>query len=355
MRILLISNLYPSSEHPAFGTFIAARAETLRRAGVSVEVVAITDPGVHTRIVRKYASLGGRAVLAAIRSLVARRPFDVVEAHIAYPTGLLAWPVARLLRARLVLFAHGSDVMDIPGRSGRHARAARRLYRSADVIVANSAFLAGELQARVAPPPGRVRVISPGIDLAAFGAAGQEPRRGILFVGRLLPRKGLHVLLDALATLPPDVWAPPLEIIGDGPDLGASRAHAERIGVPVDFRGPLPPAAVAEAMGRAEVVAVPSAYEEGLGLVALEAMAAGAVVVASAVGGHRETVQDGVTGFLVIRDDAAALATALVRGLAVARSGEPAGLRDAAQTMAARHDITRTVAQSVELYRTMGA
>ena len=102
-----------------------------------------------------------------------------------------------------------------------------------------------------------------------------------------------------------------LDIVGDGPDRAALEARSARLGLggAVRFLGPLPRAALYERMATAHAVVVPS-RREGLGLVAVEALALGRPVIASRVGGLTEVVTAG-TGMLVAPDDPAALAHAL--------------------------------------------
>jgi glycosyltransferase involved in cell wall biosynthesis len=107
-------------------------------------------------------------------------------------------------------------------------------------------------------------------------------------------------------------------------------------------------------MRAAAVVAVPSVYREPLGLVAIEAMAAGAIVVASATGGLPETVVDGGTGFLVPPADVPALTEALLRALELAKDPVAAApIRTAGLAVARRHDVRRSAAASVALYGTL--
>jgi glycosyltransferase involved in cell wall biosynthesis len=352
VRIVVISNLYPSPAHPAFGTFVEARVAALRGLGADVHVVANRDPAVHRRIVSKYASLGVAAGRAAASDRLRHRGVDVVEAHIAYPTGLIARPAAWLLRAPLVLFAHGADVRDLPARSAMHARLARATLGSAALVIANSHFLAGEI-GRWFPETGdRVRVLSPGIELDRFTSAGSAGRTGVLFVGRLVPTKGADVLLRAMAAIGANVG--PLTILGDGPERPRLEALATDLDVAVEMRGTTDRDGIAEAMRRAAVVVVPSTYPEPLGLVAIEAMASGAIVVASATGGLVESVTDGVTGFLVEPGDPAALAATIQRASVVA--GDPiAGeaMRRAASLVAGEHDVRRSAAASLDWYGTL--
>lgn len=146
--------------------------------------------------------------------------------------------------------------------------------------------------------PGRdVRVIAPGVDSAEAGARRWTGGKGVLWVGRRVPQKGLDVLLEAMPR------GARLRLVGEG-DPVAGRADTEDLGF-------LPSAL--DAMAEADVVVVPSRWE-GFGLVALEAMAVGAPVIASAVDGLRDLVGDAAV--LVPPDDPAALRTAIQRVLA---------------------------------------
>ena len=147
-------------------------------------------------------------------------------------------------------------------------------------------------------------------------------------IGRLVPIKGHDVLLRAVAAVRSDLPGITLEIAGDGPLEQELRSTAARLGLDgvASFLGRVAPAA--PVFERAEVVVVPS-FGEGFGMVALEAMERGRPVIASAVGGLPEIVEDGRTGLLVPVGDAEALARA-IRELA----GDPA--RAAATAAAGR-------------------
>ena len=333
-----------------------ARVEALRALGADVRVVANRDPAVHQRVTAKYASLAMSAGLAAAGAWLRGPHLDIVEAHIAYPTGIIARPAARLVDAPLVLFAHGADVLAVPTRSTRHARLAASTYGAASLIVANSRFLASEIGQRYAGVADRVRVLSPGIELQQFTHDAGASRAGVLFVGRLVPDKGVDVLIRAMAILgagrgPYERAVDRLTVLGDGPERASLAALAGTLQVDLDLRGDVGRAAVADAMRRAAVVAVPSVYREPLGLVAIEAMASGAIVVASATGGLVETVTDGVTGLAVPPGDVDALAAAIGRAadLATDPTAGPV-MRAAGRAMAVTHDVRRSAADSLALY-----
>lgn len=319
MRILVVSNLYPDARLPAFGAFVAGHVEALRRAGAEVDVLAIRGIPAYEAVLRKYAVLTLRSLLVAVTARIAGRRPQVVEAHVAYPTVVPAWIAARILGARLVVYSHGTDVT--AGRSGVHRRLARRAFRAADLHVATSAFVAGELVRRFSVDRRKVIVLSPGIDFGLFSSGDAALRRnGILFVGRLANGKGVHQLLQAVGKLASPTA---LRFVGSGPERGSLERDAEAMGIEATFDGALPPDEVARAMRRAVVVTMPSTYPEGLGLVALEGMAAGALVVATEIGGIPESVIDGQTGWLVAPGDVGALAAALADALRVADEASP--------------------------------
>ncbi len=351
----MISNLYPSDAHPSFGTFVRARVDALAACGASVTVVANTDPAVHRRLARKYASLAGRAVLTGLRLARARARPDVVEAHIAFPTGLVALPVAWLLHRPLVLFAHGADVTVVLDRSRASRIVGSWLLRRASLIVANSDFLAGVITAALPDVAPRTVVVSPGLEVERFSRRGpDEPpsgaREGILFVGRLVPQKGVHILVEALAGMP--AGAPVrLTIIGVGPEMEVLQSFARRHGVAATFAGEQDRDEVARAMRSAAMVIVPSTYEEPLGLVALEAMAAGALVVVTATGGLGSLVDDGITGIVVAPGDPAALRDGVERALAIlAAPARRADVGAAALASVQRHDVRQSARATLEIF-----
>jgi len=134
------------------------------------------------------------------------------------------------------------------------------------------------------------------------------------FAGRLSHNKGADVLLHAIALLHSQCSSVRLVIVGDGAEQANWMALAERLGVGgiTHFAGRVPRDAIYSAIKGFDIAVVPS-REEGFGLSALEAMAAGVPVVASRVDALQEVLQDGVTGLLCPVDDPHSLANALIR------------------------------------------
>lgn len=138
--------------------------------------------------------------------------------------------------------------------------------------------------------------------------SGHATRRRVVFAGRIVKPKGLGVLIRAARAVDAE-----FVVCGDGFQLNAMRRLAQRLGVErrVSFRGWLGPEPLAQELANASVVAVPSLWPEPFGLVGIEALAAGRPVIASATGGVRDWLEDGVTGLCVPPGDVRGLARAL--------------------------------------------
>jgi glycosyltransferase involved in cell wall biosynthesis len=138
----------------------------------------------------------------------------------------------------------------------------------------------------------------------------EQRTRDLLFVGRLVSQKGAHILLEALALARQQGAALSVTIAGDGPERGALEAQAQALGVPVSFVGWLSSAALAECLNAHRTLVVPSVGPEGFGLVVLEGLAAGCLVLAADSGGLAEAV--GPCGHLFTPGDARALCRLLL-------------------------------------------
>ena len=232
------------------------------------------------------------------------RDVDLVHAH-----WLGAGAVAATLGKPYVLQVHGTDLV----LGLRVPWLARPILRRAALVVAGSQALAADARALGARD---VRVVPTAVPIPPEVVPAEEPPH-ILFAGRLSEEKGVLELAEAARDLP-------LVVVGAG--HLASRIHG--------VVGPVPQSELGGFYDRAAVVAVPS-RREGYGLVAREAMAHGRAVVASAVGGLLEAIEDSVNGVLVPPRDVAALRRALEDLLE--DPARRARLGEAARAHAVRH------------------
>jgi glycosyltransferase involved in cell wall biosynthesis len=202
------------------------------------------------------------------------------------------------------------------------------------------------------------------VDLERFRPAPEPPglrerlgldgQRVVAFTGRLVPHKGVDVLLQALATLPPDVHA---LIVGRGPRLVDLAGLARRIGVSerAHFCPSVSDDELPAYLGLADVFAFPSQNRlEGFGLAVAEAMACALPVVISDMPGVREVIDDGVHGLLVeplLADDLAEKLSSLLGDPARARAMGAAGRRRAEE----RYGLPRVAGALIRLYEALAA
>jgi glycosyltransferase involved in cell wall biosynthesis len=195
----------------------------------------------------------------------------------------------------------------------------------------------------------------------AFFAAHRAPSRQaeILFVGTILPAKGVDVLLRALAVVLRTAPRARLVLIG----AEADRGYAKRVvrplmsvlgvGDAVQFAGPLGEADVAAAMARATMLVLPT-YMDTAPNVVVEAQVVGTPVIASAVGGVPDMVEDGVTGLLVPPGDSAALAAAILRILKDPSEAQRLGTQGRAKARP-EHQPEVQVEKLVRIYRELAS
>jgi colanic acid/amylovoran biosynthesis glycosyltransferase len=168
-------------------------------------------------------------------------------------------------------------------------------------------------------PAERTIVHSIGVDVDRFQPPPERLREKlVLFVARLVEKKGCGNLIDAMVDVQRSEPATELVIIGNGPLRAEYEQRAARLGVRCRFLGTQPPSVVREWMGRAAVFCVPSLVAAsgdaaGFGMVFIEAQAMGLPVVSTQSGGIPEAVENGETGLLVAEQDPAALAEAILR------------------------------------------
>jgi glycosyltransferase involved in cell wall biosynthesis len=172
-----------------------------------------------------------------------------------------------------------------------------------------------------------------------------EEREGLLFVGRLVSRKGVDVALDALHQLRERRRTPTLTICGDGPEREALEEKARRLGLKesVSFEGWTSPDALASQYRQAAITLVPS-RKEPFGIVALESIASQCPVVATNVGGLPEAIGD--CGLLVEPESPPDLADAIEKALKV---DVRRSLREAMRQHIDRHRIEHIAAQYIDI------
>jgi glycosyltransferase involved in cell wall biosynthesis len=270
------------------------------------------------RTVNRIRRFGQALVLSA------EMPADirVVYAHYAHTPASVARYAAALSGRPWCLSAHAKDIWTTPAWELRE--------KLLDCVWATTCTAGHAAHLRGLAPGAEIMLTYHGLDPRRFpspgrgsGPDGSDPARPVRLLGvaRLVPKKGMRVLLPALAALPRTAWR--YDHVGGGPLLAQLQAEAERLGIAdrITWHGALPEDRVLEAYRTADLFVLasriaPDGDRDGLPNVLLEAGAMELAVVASRVAAVPELIEDGVNGCLVPPDDPAALAGALARLIA---------------------------------------
>lgn len=296
----------------------------------------------------------------ALRRAVRQTGPDVLHVHWIIPQGLMALVAAR--RVPWLVTTLGGDLYALTSGPARFLK--RQVLRRASAVTVMNEEMA-RVVVGLGVPEDKVRVLPMGVELARIGAVDAAAERvpgRLAFVGRLVEKKGVAVLLQALGALAADIdWS--LDVIGDGPLRAELEAKAAPLGARVTFHGQQGSADLGRMLARAEVAVFPSVRaqsgdQDGLPVALLEAMAAGTPIVASDLPGLSDAVAgrfdadapaEGPAGLLVEPGDAAALTAALARLLGDRALREEMGR--AAVARASAYSMDAIGARYVELLR----
>jgi glycosyltransferase involved in cell wall biosynthesis len=268
-------------------------------------------------LVPSYVAAGARAAARLART----GEFDLVHAFWPIPHGLLGLAARRAGGIPLVSTFFGVELTWMESQLPFVRPLLRGIVRGSDAVTVISSYTGEQLRRSV--PDAHAVVIPFGATVEAPAEVGEPfsssgPMR-LLFVGRLVERKGVHRLLEAIALLP-RTDAVLLRVLGDGPERPRLERLAAELGVErrVEFAGFVPADALQSAFEEADALVLPAVYDrkgdvEGLGVVLIEAMAHSRPVIGSDAGGIPDIIRDGETGLLVPPDDPLALSQAIER------------------------------------------
>lgn len=293
----------------------------------------------------------------ATRALVAEQAIDVVNSHWILPQGL----TAALARGRGHRFAHvatlhGGDahlLARLPGASG----IARFILGRTDALLASSTSVRDVFDGALGAASG-AGIQPMGVHVKAFREAVPPdeppfPEGYLLYVGRLQEIKGVEHLLRALPRVREQHPGVGLVVVGYGEREAALRAQAGSLGIAdaVHFTGQQPAPAVARWLRGCRAAVVPSVRmpggrSEGMPTVVLEALAAGAPLVATRTGGIPDVVRPGQNGWLCRDRDPEDLAGRILEALAAGREG----VAEAAAATADAHDWKQVAAHYLEVF-----
>jgi len=299
--------------HPAATSRLRPKRTKWDFPGFELNLRPHVDPN---RSIRSRLAFAIKAVptLVSLLALLAKYRIDVVNVH--YPSSAFSYfALCRLVSGiKLVVSIHGTDILPSPALPPRVDLPTRRLLNAADAVVSPSAGFAAQCLPALGRAASRMKVIHNGVDLAEFRpVAAPRTAATLLTIASLDPWKGIDVLLRAMPVVRQQLPAARLTIAGTGPARGELEALSAALALEdcVEFLGYQDRGNVRRLLATCSVFVLPS-LSEPFGLVVLEALAAGAPVVASKVGGIPEIVEHGVHALLASPGDERALAHAIV-------------------------------------------
>ncbi len=331
-RLITVVDTYPCLSE----TFIAREVQELRRQGLAVEVAALRGKrpfriplraaaGLRLAVLRGHfhrprhclSLLRCAGQAAALAGRLQDGPPALLLAQFAWTTADVCRLAAGLAGTPFLVRAHARDVF------AQAPRALRRRIEGAAGVLPCNAEAAAAVQA-CGYSPERITLVHHGLPLQDEAWRWRAPgeSRRVVGIGRLVPKKGVAVLLAAAVRLAREGVPFEIEWIGDGPEAQRLRrlAAAPELGGRVSFAGALSPDGARERLRSAALLVLPSVRladgdRDGIANVLLEAMALGVPVLTTTAGAAGEVLADGVNGLLVPPGDAAALAAALRRAL----------------------------------------
>jgi len=255
----------------------------------------------------------------SVRRIARERRIDVIHAHWLLPQGLIARRASKRAAVPFVVTSHGGDLFGL--RSRIPAIFKRKVAADCAAMTVVSSAMCEEAQ-RLGLHPPRIEVLPMGVDLQTRFVPDSTVARAsdeLLFVGRLVPKKGLRFLL---AALPRVLAARPharLTIAGFGPDETALKAQAKELNIDraVDFLGPMAQAGLPALYRRAAVFVAPfvrddSGDQEGLPVALMEAIGCGCPVVVGEVAGVYDLLGEHAGEIAVDATDPGALSRAIL-------------------------------------------
>ncbi len=300
MKLLVVSNMYPSAAFPSYGVFVKNFTRQLDALGISYELSVMRKGKGKLQKLWGYVSFYAGSFL---KSLFGK--YDAVYIHYASHSSAGVLLAGKLRKITLYTNCHGSDVVPENARQEKMQKYTRRALHLSEKIVVPSGYFKKLVAEKYGICEEKIFVCaSGGVDRDVFfpGEAGAQPIFTMGFVGRLTAGKGWDTMLDACVGLSGEYL---LRIVGDGPEKNKMFEKIRALGLEkrIQMEGLLPQKQLPEVYRNIDVLLFPT-RGESLGLVALEAMACGCPVIASDVPGPADYMKNGENGFVFPVGDA---------------------------------------------------
>ncbi|MDD2753547.1 MAG: glycosyltransferase family 4 protein [Candidatus Portnoybacteria bacterium] len=336
VKILIATGIYP----PDLGgpaTLLTELPGALKKAGMDIKVITYSDTALSEQEKRE-----GMVWRISRQSPCSKISYfwrmwrlsgrcDIIYATDTYSVGYFAYLIKKLTGKKYIIRFAGDSAWETASACGwikdyivdfQNKKYGRRIEKmkkrrakilaGADRVIAVSNFIAGIAKA-IGAAEKNIRVIYNAVDF--FGELPQKTRPmapTLVFAGRLMPWKGVGVMLDVVAELKKEIPDIIFEVLGDGPEMESLKEQARKLSIEqnVKFRGRVSEPESHKIFSRSTIFVLNTNYE-GLPHSVLNAMAVGLPVIATSIGGNAEVVQSGENGLLVPYNDQKAWITAV--------------------------------------------
>ena len=314
MKILMISNLYPSTKYPHYGSFVKNFEDSMVQKGCDLSTKVVLRKQ-ETTLLKIYHYL---IFYLRIIKNVLHKNYDFIYVHYINHTLLPFYFIKWNISKPLILNAHGSDIYHESSYSKLFWFFAKKVIKCADLIVVPSNYFKGVIQSELNISEDKF-FISPsaGINANRFHNLKQEfhtNKYNIGYLGRIDSGKGYDTLLSALAILLQSKKLYKLKVVGNGNEIDRFWSIIKKLQLRnyIDYNDLIPQQDVPNFFKQIDLLIFPSRRKgESLGLVPIEALACGTPVVALKNGAVEDYINDGVNGFLYNKDDPSQLANSI--------------------------------------------
>ncbi len=348
LRILMLTWEFPPRIIGGISTHVYNLSRRLARKDVTVKVVTCDFPGAHSQevidgveVFRVDSSLISQTdfllwtyhlnslMIEQGSQILERFSFDLIHAH-DWLVGRAALELKRRYGLPVITTVHATETGRGNGIHNTYQKTIHNieelLIRNSDRVICCSRFMVEHIQENFGIASEKVNLIPNAVDMTQFNRTPESSgaslktadrengsdRKLVLYVGRMVREKGVHILIDAFEKLQKERVNADLVIVGEGPVKDSLMRETQKRGLDrhVHFTGLVDQASLVKLYSSSHVFVLPSLYEP-FGIAALEAMASGVPVVVSDSGGLAEIVENGVNGIKVPAEDPSSLSTAL--------------------------------------------
>lgn len=316
LKILLISNMYPSKKKPYWGTFVKEQAICLKRAGCKICVVGDRGEGSDIiSVILKYSCLLFRALFATLRF----KP-NIIHSHYIFPTGVIGLICSPLYNSHHVITSHRGDIFEMPFRSRVHFYFTKLCLMKAHRIIAVSEEIRNKMIKEFNVAQNKIHVIDMGVKITKLNKKKRDrnifddnkPIR-ILFIGISFFRKGGNTILKSAEIIKRSISRKfYILFIGEKPNGIDTELKLRGLYHNIRFLGFLTHDKTLKIISNSDIFILPS-RSEGLPIAMLEAMSFHLPVIVTPVGDIPKVVKNLYNGLFVPYGDEISLANALIK------------------------------------------